>query len=460
MSGLFGSLTLATRALEAQRVGLDVVGQNMANVNTAGYSRREIDLAEIPPYGGLSAGGGVEVESIRAVRDQLLERRYWQELPDQERSSTMADALAIAQTALGMPGQSIDADLTAFFDAYAHLAQDPTSATARQQVVLQGQSLAASYNDMSTRLDNTSTDADSRVRGAVDEVNSLLADIARLNVAIGSVNGAAADAQHLKDEQGEALRKLSALLDVTIMPRERGGVDVTIANGNPLVIGEITYALGTVSAPVTGLAQIVLNGSDVTATITTGRIGGLLKVRDTLVPGYQASLDEIAYTVVGQVNALHDAGYDANGSDAGLFFDPLAGPTGAARAMAVTSAIAADPSAVAAAGIAAGGDNRTARAIAALRDARVMAGSTATFHDAWGRIVYKAGSDAASAIVDAKSRSEIVRQIETLRDATSGVSLDEEAMSMLKFQRAYEANAKFFTTVNGALDVLMNMIRT
>src|ERR687892_140435 len=76
------SLTLATRALEAQTVGLDVVGQNMANVNTPGYSRREVDLVEVPPYDPLSAGGGVQVRDIRAVRDQLLERRYRDELPD------------------------------------------------------------------------------------------------------------------------------------------------------------------------------------------------------------------------------------------------------------------------------------------------------------------------------------------------------------------------------------------
>ena len=126
--------------------------------------------------------------------------------------------------------------------------------------------------------------------------------------------------------------------------------------------------------------------------------------------------------------------------------------------MAVDPNVAADPSLVAAASIASPGDNQTARAMSALRDARVMSGNTATMNDAWGRIIYRAGTDSATAKSDVGSHNEIVQQMEGLRDATSGVSLDEEAMSMLKFQRAYEASAKFFTTINGALDTLMNMV--
>jgi flagellar hook-associated protein 1 FlgK len=460
MSGLFGSLTLATRSMEAQRLALDVVGQNMANVNTAGYSRREVDFAEIPPYGRMNAGGGVEVEGIRAVRDRMLERRYRLELPDQARSTAVADALSVVQTALGTAGESIDARLTAFFDAFSTLATDPTSASARQQVVLQGQSLAASFGDMAERLEVAQRDTNASVVGAVDDVNALVQDIARLNVAIAGTGGTGADSQSLKDEQGEAIRKLTQLLDVSVMEREDGGVDVTVANGNALVLGEISYQMSAVPTGTSGLAQVWLNGANVTTTIDSGKMGGLLNVRDTLIPAYMDDIDDIAYEVVSQVNTLHDAGYDLSGAGAGLFFDALATSAGAARSMSVTAAIAGDPSLVAASGtVGTGGDNQTARGIAALRDARVLAGNTATFSGAWGRVIYRAGSDAASALSDAKSRAEIVRQIEALRDSTSGVSLDEEAMSMLKFQRAYEANAKFFTTVNSALDILMGMVR-
>jgi flagellar hook-associated protein 1 len=459
MSGLFGSLSSASRALDAQRLGLDVVGQNIANVNTAGYSRRQLELAEVPPYGGLGAGGGVEVSGIRAARDMLLERRFRQELPTHGRAAAIAEALGIVEIALGAPGQSLDARLTAFFDAFSRLAAEPTSAIARQQVVLQGQSLASAFRDMDERLLTAQRDANARLVGAVDDVNGLLGQIAHLNVAIGGAGTSGAEVQHLVDQQGEALRRLSELVNVDVMPREHGGVDVTLGAGRPLVIGEVHYRLEAVQAPPSGLVDVVLGGATVNAEISAGRMGGLLHVRDTLIPSYRAELDAIAFATVQQVNQLHEAGLTLAGGNAGAFFTALPGPAGAASAIAVDAAIVADPSRVAAGRAPNGGaDNTTARAIAALRDARVLAGDTATLHDAWGRLLYAAGTEVAQARADQKTRGEVVRLIENLRDATSGVSLDEEAMMMLKFQRAYEANARFFRTIDEAISTLITML--
>jgi flagellar hook-associated protein 1 len=456
VSGLFGSLTLAARALDAQQFGLDVVGQNIANVNTAGYTRRELDLAEVPPYGSQSAGGGVEVEGVRAVRDMLLERRFRQEIPDQQRAAAIVDGVALVESALGTAGASIDADLTAFFDTFAGLAQDPTSATARQQVMLQGSSLAGAFRDMAAQLDAAQRDANSRILSGVTEANSLLEQIARLNTSIAGTAGT--DVQHLKDEQGEAIRKLAEIIDVAVIQRQDGGVDLTVGPGRALVIGDNHYDLQTVSNS-SGLAQLTVNGTDITAEVTSGRIGGLLHVRDTLIPAYMSDLDDIAYAVATQVNAVHDAGYDLTGTDAGLFFDDLgADPAGAAKNIRITTAIAGNPSLIAAAGIPSAGDNQTARAIAALRDQRVLSGNTATFTDAWGTLVFRVGADGAAARTDNATRADVIRQIENLRDATSGVSLDQEATMMIKFQRAYEANAKFFTTITETILTLMNML--
>jgi flagellar hook-associated protein 1 FlgK len=87
-----------------------------------------------------------------------------------------------------------------------------------------------------------------------------------------------------------------------------------------------------------------------------------------------------------------------------------------------------------------------------------MFGSTATMHDAWGRLVYQAGTDTQVARQEQRSRGEIILQVEALRDSISGVSLDEEAANMIKFQRAYEANARFFTTVDQSIETLLNMV--
>src|SRR5690606_38409671 len=124
----------------------------------------------------------------------------------------------------------------------------------------------------------------------------------------------------------------------------------------------------------------------------------------------------------------------------------------------VNAAVSANPALVAAASTATSGDNQAARDLAALRDARVLAGGTATLHDAWGRLVYQAGTDTQVARQDERTRREIVMQVEALRDSVSGVSLDEEAANMIRFQRAYEANAQFFSTVDSVLQTLLTMV--
>jgi flagellar hook-associated protein 1 FlgK len=201
---------------------------------------------------------------------------------------------------------------------------------------------------------------------------------------------------------------------------------------------------------------------DITSEIGAGKIGGLIHARDVLLPAYQASLDTLAYEFASNVNALHAAGVGGDGGTGrSLFtFSPaVTGPAGAAGAIAVDPAVAADADLVAAAGAGAPvGDNTTARDIAALRHARVVGGS-ATFHESWGQLVYRVGRDSQSASNEQQSREEIVNQVDALRDQVSGISLDEEAVNLLKYQKAYEANARFFRAIDATLDTLLGILR-
>ena len=131
---------------------------------------------------------------------------------------------------------------------------------------------------------------------------------------------------------------------------------------------------------------------------------------------------------------------------------------GAAAGLAVSGAIQGNPSLVAASQTGAPGDNQVALAIAALRSQPVLAGGTASFTEGWAQLAYRVGSDADGARTEQGSRRDVLGQVERLRDQVSGVSLDEEAASMLKFQRAYEANAKYFTAVDDMLQTLMRTV--
>jgi len=458
MSGLFDSLSSAAHALDAQRMGLDVVGQNMANVNTPGYSRRRLVLAELASTDPTNAGRGVEVVSVQAQRDRYIEDRLRREQAGSAFTDAQLQGLQALQSTIGLPGAGIDARLAGLFDSLSTLANDVTSPTARDNVVAQGQSLAQSFNTMADRLAGARRDADSAVRGGVEEINTLAQQIAKLNDRIVSSNGV--DTEAIRDQRGVLISRLSELAGVTTYERADGAADVSIGPGFALVVGATSFQLDMTPTTPSAMGAISIGGVDITQQITTGTIGGLLNLRDTVLPGYQTQLDQLAFDVATQFNAVHTTGFDGNGNAAGDFFVQPGAVAGAAAAFAVDPGVAANSQLVAGSATGAPGNNETARALAALRDARVMSGGTATASEAWGQFAYRVGADAATAASEEDTHSQVVLQLQKLRDSTSGVSLDEEAAWLMKYQRAYEANAKFFSTVNSAIDVLMGMVGT
>ncbi len=455
MAGLLDSLSSAADALNAQRLGIDVAGQNLANVNTDGYSRRTLVLAERPT--STSGNGGVDVLRIDALRDTYVQGRLDAESQSSSYSGAIAGQLSTLAAAIGQPGSSVDGALSSFFDAFASLAQDPTSTVARDTVVLQGQSLAQSFNDMSGRLTSARQAADTQLRGDANQVNTLINQIATLNGQIMGQSGPSIET--LKDQRTVAISQLSSLIGASQIPASDGSISVTVGNGNPLVIGNTPYQV-VVGNTTNGMATLSVLGQDITSQVTQGEMGGLLNVRDTLVPGYTTQLDQLAYDVANQVNALHQAGYTGTGSTNQTFFTPIASVTGAASAIAVDPAVVANSNLVAAGTTNASGDNQNAQAIAALKTTKFASSGSATPSDAWAQFAYQVGSDTSTASAAQANQQQIVTQLTQLRDSVSKVSPDEEAANLMKFQRAYEANARYFTTIVQTLDTLMAMVQT
>jgi flagellar hook-associated protein 1 FlgK len=459
VSDLFTMLNIAAGAMDAQLYGMDTAGQNIANVNTPGFAKRSVVFEELPPLDPWSPGGGVNVQALIAARATLIQPRLLYEQPASSREGAIADHLAILEANLGKPGASLDAALAAFYNTYGDLANNPTSPTTRQQVILQGQALARTFNALASNFQTAQLSADQDVRDTVDQINALANQLADINAGIAAVG--ADNAQGLLDQQDVTLSKLSELINISTIQKSDGTVDVTIGSGRPLVVGSNTFALDAASGPPNGFVQVYSTISstpvDITSEITGGRLGGVLYVRDTLVPQYTSALDSLAYNVMSDVNALTATGFDLNGNAGQAFFVQPGSATGAAATMAVTSAVAADSSLVVASATTAAGNNDVARAIAALQD-NPMTGTTARPVDGWGNLVYQVASDSRAATQARDGHDQVMQQLKNLRDQISGVSIDEEAALLLKFQRAYEANAKFFQVTNETLSLLVSLV--
>ena len=297
---LFGMLGMTSKALDAQRFGLDVTGNNLANVNTPGYSKRVADFGAVAPPDRFSAGIGVEVLGVRSMRDRLYDQRLFDESPLEQQQAAMAVSLGMAEVALGKPGSSVDADLEDFFDAFAELAEAPTSATARQQVLAEGEGLARSFNGMASRLADAAKATDQRVIEDVENINELTTRIAALNKSIAS--SPSSQTLHLRDEQTEAIKELSGILGTQVLELGDGTVQISTRSGRALVVGAESYPLSAVPGMPSGFARIqAADGTDITAELGDGHLGGMLRVRDVEIPGYQAKLDQLAYSVATEV---------------------------------------------------------------------------------------------------------------------------------------------------------------
>jgi flagellar hook-associated protein 1 FlgK len=455
MSGLLDSLSVASRALDVQRMGMDVIGQNIANVNTPGYTKRTLSLTEVGASDPTNAGGGVTVESVTAARDPFVESSIRVQSSAVASQGAVADSLSAVETALGQPGSSIDASISSFYDAWSTLANDPTSASSRDAVVSQGQTLATDLNTLAGQLSTAQLNADEQVRSGVDQINRLTTQIASINAAIAQPN---ADADTLKDQLTTVLGTLAGLANVNVTTEANGTADVSMGNGLALVQGANATALGVTPSGPQGLAQITLGDQTITSDVTGGSMGGQLQVRDTLVPGYQQQLDQLAFDLGTQVNAQQKAGFDATGTAGGDFFSLPASAAGAAAAITVDPTLAANSQLVAASSTGAVGDNQNALAMVALQDQPTLAGGTASAAQLWSQLVYNVGADASDAQSAQTTSQAVLDQLTTLRDATSGVSIDDQAAMLMQYQRAYEATARYFSTISTTLDALMAMV--
>ena len=195
MSGLLTTLSSVAHALDAQRYGLEVAGQNIANLNTEGYARRRLELAERPVSNGL---GGVEILGVRTTRDAFVDSRLRNELPARSQLEARSSALAIVETSLGDEGASLSGAMSALFAAFSNLSVDPQSSVARDGVLLQAKRVANAFNELDQRLEASYRQADSDVRGSIGEVNQLSQRIAELNRRIG--DSGSADTSALTDQ--------------------------------------------------------------------------------------------------------------------------------------------------------------------------------------------------------------------------------------------------------------------
>lgn len=453
MSGLYGSLSVALSALLASQQALETSSNNVANANTPGFSRQRPVIIPGDPIvlGGLTVGSGVFVQKLQSLRDPILELRLQQETQNQGALESSVSALQQLQVNFSATDSGIGDAISKFFDSLQELSTDASNPSLRQGVLTAASNVASAFNASSKNLQSQRSSLDLNVVQTVGEVNTLTAQIAKVNEQIAALENVHQDAGPFIDQRNTLIRQLSTLIDVSVIQTEHG-VTLTTASGVPLVAEERSFALSTMMG-TNGMHRVYSSSSDVTGSITAGKLGGLLSMRDATLPGVQSDLDQLASGFANAINSAHRAGFDLNG-DPGvdLFAPPPAGGTGAASSLSVAIT---DTALVAASSDGTSGSNGNIAVLSAVHDQAVANGQKPL--DFYSNLIFQVGSNTANASADQEASQMILQQLEDQRASVSGVSLDEEASNMVRYQTAYSAAARIVSVVNQMLDEVVNL---
>lgn len=454
----FNAFEIGRRALTANQLGIDITGQNIANVNTSGYSRRTLQLAETAPtsFSPFAVGSGVSIQGIRAFRDSFIESRIQHEIGIAGYLSARRDALYPVQTALqGADGSGIQNGLSDFFGSFRDLEANPDSVALRSIVAGRATNLANAFNSTAARLNTIRTGTDGQLRATVEEVNRLSDRIATLNVEIRKTENAGGQADALRDSRNELVNQISELTGARTTENDDFTITVTIGEGQPLVSGDKVNYLTVESTPPVGLAKIKINNVD--AVFNDGVIKGY-KTAISDITTQLAALDGLAAQVAERVNALHTTGTDLNGNPGLNFFDTSVPVT--ATNLKVNAAIVADSRLVVASPLPQPGQSGTVAGEIAnlLTDTNTVVGTrTGSFSTIFGSLVSEAGEHVRHAADGLQTQAAIIAQASAQREAISGVSLDEEAINLLQYQRAFEAAARFIRVADEMTQTILSL---
>jgi flagellar hook-associated protein 1 FlgK len=309
---LTAAFQIGRSALVASQIGVQVTGNNIANVGTPGFSRQ---IANLNPLAGqaqgrLYLGRGVQVSDIQRQIDTALQGRLWSGVSAEASAGQTFQTLSQLEATLGeLSGNDLSSELSAFFTGWSEAAN---GRRAPGLVVQQGARLADFIRARRDDMDKLRQQTDRQLGAAVERADRLLAEIAELNRRIADAEVGGSTASPLRDQRDNAITELSQYVDVTTV--QRGGQIDVLVGSTPVVLGGDSRGLEVRRETVDGLVQIRVaaraDGQELD--IRAGQVGALLSGRDRTIDRTIADLDRAASQLIFEVNKLHSVGANAS----------------------------------------------------------------------------------------------------------------------------------------------------
>jgi flagellar hook-associated protein 1 FlgK len=489
---LFFGINIALKGMTAQQVAMDVASHNIANANTAGYSRQRVDLVSSAPISGLTAAGqlgsGVDVGDVTRVRNEFLDYQVRKETSSLQNQTAIADTLSQVETVFMEPSETgFNNQLESFWNNWQELSKNPESSPVRTALKEDSISLTDTLRQMHNQLIDIKDDVQMQIGLNIKDVNSIAERIARLNSQIANIKITGQSPNDLMDARDMALDKLATLGNITI-------TDYLDANGK--ATGAIEVKLGTITIVDESGYKPISRDDINSSTVTEGKLAGLLQVggdtgQSNSVQHYIDKMDTLAVAIAKAINDIHSTGKDLDGNSGEDYFvfkdaagneidfsgvdwdQPFTSGLSAGNIY-INSVIQEDVSKIAASKedeIFLEGNGDIALKIAQFKDVyleynaanQVLHNNTTSGNTKIGMfyqsLITELGSASNEAEKKVNNQQTLVNQTTRRRESTMGVSLDEEAANIVLFQHAFNANAKVISVLDEMLNTIINGLK-
>lgn len=457
--------------MTAAQTALQTTSHNVSNMNTPGYSRQRVNLQADNPYnytGVGQLGTGVKMSGVVRVVDDYVTKQIQDETSSYSRHATKSDALSQLEMIFDEPSETgLSAGFSRVYAAWNYLGSSPELATAKTMVSQESQTLTDTIKQMANQIEGLEGDTLHSIEKDVLDFNEKVGQLSTLNKQIFNVVIKGQTPNDLLDQRDRLTTELASIADVTVTYDKFQGVKLEL-DGNPVLDGDTIQKLAVQSGGAKG--ELELQGADGSVKAIAIENGSIKGSQEALavINDKKVELNQLAYSFATAVNTVH-------GKE---FF--TVSQTDAAKNITVNEAIKADTSLINAGKDwdnpeAGDGDGSRATAISALASTKLnyfqadFAGeydpdtmkfkpqtSGTTTNGAYNDMVTSMGIIKQQADNIVASQSEVLGFLEDRRSSISGVNMNEEVVDMMKFQSAFQANARIISIIDEMLDTLIN----
>ncbi|AHG19678.1 flagellar hook protein FlgK [Chania multitudinisentens RB-25] len=452
-------MNIAWSGLQAAQIGMNVTSMNVANKDTAGYSRQGILQSAIGPMGQarLNAGNGVQVDSIRRISDQYLVNQLWQTTTKAQYHTMFDQYISALEKVVGTDSTSLGNGLDEFVGALSALSKQPDSQALRQQLINQAGALATRFNNVNSFINSQKASIDTQRNATVDQINTLSAGIADYNSKIADMEANGGNTSALRDARDELVRNMNQLVSVKVTEDNDGKYTVSLESGQPLVSGKIAGTMKTGrDANGNPTLNLKFTNSEFSLNPAAGsQMSALYHYETTTLKQMQDSVQGMAEAIATLFNNQLAQGYDLNGNiGKPLFiFDPT-DPTSILKVADITP----DELALSSAADEPGNGGNLEKLIELKNQKITIPGlGNMSLSEGAASIISSIGITSRQNKIEMEAAVKVLEEAQNQRDNLSAVNQDEEAMNLQIYMQSYQANLKVIATGNQIFSDLLSV---